>query len=480
MIAAYLLGEKNLSLKAITFNRLGLEITSPSEVTEKKQGPLAMTEVDDMANYACANANVIWDLKGRLEGELHQQDLERVFYEVELPLIPVLVNMERNGVALDTDLLRELSLSLGNQIARLEAEIYNSVGYRFNINSPRQLGAVLFGELKLPSARKTKTGYSTEAQVLETLRDVHPVVDFVLQYRQLSKLKSTYVDALPALVDYETERLHTTFNQVGTATGRLSSSEPNLQNIPLRGELGNKVRRAFIASPGSLLLRADYSQIDLRVLAHLSQDKELIAAFVNDEDIHTTTASRLFNVPGDEVTPEMRRNAKTVNFGVVYGMSDYGLEQATNFTREEASQFIALYFEKYPQVKEYLEITKEQARRLGYVQTLAGRRRFLPEINSSNRQVREAAERMAMNAPVQGTSADIIKIAMINLYMEMERWGLRSKMLLQIHDELLFEVPQEEMEEMKSLVSKLMPGAVKLCVPLKIDIKLGKNWGEMA
>ena len=480
MIAAYLLGEKSLSLKSITFNEVGLEITPLSELTGKKQSRVAALEIEDIAGYACASANVVWDLRDRLEEELHQQGLEELFRQVEMPLVPVLVDMERSGVTIDIDLLREMSLSLGKEMSRLEAEIYNTVGHRFNINSPRQLGEVLFGELKLPQSRKTKTGYSTEAQILETLRFAHPVVDFVLQYRQLSKLKSTYVDALPALVNRKTGRIHTTFNQVGTTTGRLSSSEPNLQNIPIRGELGNKIRQAIISPPGSLFLSADYSQIDLRVLAHLSQDPGLIAAFVNDEDIHTTTASQLFGVPGEQVTREMRRNAKTVNFGVVYGMSDYGLEQATNLTREEASQFIALYFERYPKVTEYIERTKEQARNTGYVQTVIGRRRFIPEINSPNRQVREAAERMAINAPVQGTSADIIKIAMVNLYREMQSRKLRSKMLLQIHDELLFEVPQEEMGAMKSLVGELMPSAVRLCVPLKIDIKLGKSWGEMA
>ena len=480
MIAAYLLGEKNLSLKAITFNKLGLEVTPPRELAGKKQGSMAMLGIEDVANYACASANIIWDLKDRLEKELRQQGLEELFYQVELPLVPVLVDMERNGVKLDTNLFREMSLSLGKEISRLEVEIYNNVGHRLNINSPRQLGEVLFSELKLPQSRKTKTGYSTEAQVLETLRTIHPVVDLILRYRQLSKLKSTYVDALPALINRETGRLHTTFNQVGTATGRLSSSEPNLQNIPIRGERGNRIRRAIIAPPGSLLLSADYSQIDLRVLAHLSQDPELIAAFVHDEDIHTTTASQLFGVPREQVTPEMRRNAKTVNFGVIYGMSDYGLEQATNFTREEAAQFITLYFERYPKVKEYIERTKEQARKVGYVQTVIGRRRFIPEINSPNRQVREAAERMAINAPVQGTSADIIKVAMINLYREMKKRSFKSKMLLQIHDELLFEVPQEETEDMKSLVAKIMPEAIKLGVPLKIDVKIGKNWGEMA
>jgi len=315
---------------------------------------------------------------------------------------------------------------------------------------------------------------------MEALRGAHPIIELILKYRQLSKLKSTYVDALPALINHKTRRVHTNFNQTGTATGRLSSSDPNLQNIPIRGETGSKIRKAIIAPPGTYLLSADYSQIDLRVLAHLSQDPSLIAAFAHDEDIHATTASKIFGIPAGEVTSEMRRNAKTVNFGVVYGMSDYGLEQATNLSREEASQFIALYFEKYPRVKEYLEATKEQARKLGYVQTVMGRRRFLPEINSSNRMVSEAAERMAINAPVQGSSADIIKIAMINLHREMAKRNLKSKMLLQIHDELLFEVTEEEVGEVKSLVAELMSRAFELCVPVKIDIKLGKNWGEMA
>jgi DNA polymerase-1 len=424
--------------------------------------------------------DILWSLKENLQSDLHQQGLWQLFNEVEMPLVPVLAAMEGNGVLLDTDLLRKISLELGREILRLEAEIYSSVGHEFNINSPQQLGKVLFEELRLPQGRKTKTGYSTEASIMETLRGVHPVIELVLEYRQLAKLKSTYVDALPGLINRKTGRVHTTLNQTGTATGRLSSSEPNLQNIPTRGQLGNKIRQAIIAPPGASLLSADYSQIDLRALAHLSQDPGLIDAFASDEDIHAMTASRIFGIPREEVTPEMRRNAKTVNFGVVYGMSDYGLEQATNLSREEAAQFIALYFERYPRVKEYIEATQEQARKLGYVQTVMGRRRFIPEINSPNRQVREAAERMAINAPVQGTSADIIKIAMINLDREVKKRGLKSNMLLQIHDELLFEVPQEEIEEMKSLVSELMSKAIKLCVPVKIDIKLGRNWGEMA
>jgi DNA polymerase-1 len=372
-----------------------------------------------------------------------------------------------------------MSLELGQQLLKLEKDIYSSVGHHFNINSPQQLGKVLFGDLNLPQSRRTKTGYSTEASVMEALRGNHPVIELIMRYRQLNKLKSTYIDALPLLVNPKTERLHTSFNQTGTATGRLSSSEPNLQNIPIRGELGKKIRRAIVAPEGTYLLSADYSQIDLRALAHLSQDPGLIASFAQDEDIHALTASNIFGIPTDQVTPEMRRNAKTVNFGIVYGMSDYGLEQATSFSREEASRFIALYFEKYPKVKEYLEATKQQARRLGYVETLLGRRRSLPEINSSSRVVREAAERMAINAPVQGSSADIIKIAMINLHQEIQRRNLKSRMLLQVHDDLLFEVPESEVEEMKSLVPKLMIGAVELRVPLKVDTKLGRNWGEM-
>ncbi|MBN2186164.1 MAG: DNA polymerase I [Dehalococcoidia bacterium] len=482
MIAAYLLGEKGLGLKALAFNRVGIEITPFTEFigTGKKQSSIATLEVEQIADHACTDVDILWGLKESLQDELRRQGLWKLFSEVEMPLVPVLAAMERNGVLLDADLLRKISLELGREILKLEAEIYDSLGHEFNINSPQQLGKVLFEELRLPQARRTKTGYSTEASVMEALRGTHPIIELVLQYRQLTKLKSTYVDTLPRLVKHETGRIHTSFNQTGTTTGRLSSNEPNLQNIPVRGEMGRKIRQAIIAPPGSLLFSADYSQIDLRALAHLSHDAALIAAFASDEDIHAMTASRIFGVSRDEVTPEMRRNAKTVNFGVIYGMSGYGLEQATNFTREEASQFIALYFEKYPEVKEYIEATKEQARKLGYVQTVMGRRRLIPEINSPNRQIRQAAERMAVNAPVQGTSADIIKVAMLDLHREMKEHKLKSKMLLQIHDELIFEVPEEEIAEMKSLVTELMPRAIKLLVPIKIDIKTGNNWGEMA
>jgi DNA polymerase-1 len=481
MLAAYLLGEKSIGLKALAFNKLGVEMTPITDLIGKgaKQLSMAMATIEEVADYSCADADITLRLKSVLDSELREEGLWQLFSEVEMPLVPVLVAMERNGVAIDVELLRDMSHSLGKEMLRLEAEVYNSLGYRFNINSSQQLSRVLYEELKLPKPRKTKSGYSTEASALEELKGTHPIIELVLQYRQLAKLKSTYTDAFCALVNPKTGRLHTSFNQTGTTTGRLSSSEPNMQNIPIRSELGGKIRQAIIAEPGWQLLSADYSQIDLRALAHISQDPELIATFLRDEDVHAATASRVFNVSPDKVTSEMRRVAKTVNFGIIYGMSNYGLEQATSFSREEASQFITAYFEKYPRVKEYIEATKSQARERGYVQTVLGRRRYIPEINSPNRQVREAAERMAINMPVQGTSADIIKIAMVNLHREMEKQNLRSKMTLQVHDELVFEVPPEEIDQMKELVSRIMPEALKLRVPLRIDIKLGKNWAEM-
>jgi len=481
MVAAYLLSEKSLGLKALAFSKLGIEMTPITTLigSGAKQISMSLVEINRAADYACADADITGRLTELLKAELHQQGLWQLFSEVEMPLVPVLIHMERNGVALDTALLRQMSHRLGEQLLKLEAEIYNSVGHHFNINSPQQLSSVLFQELKLPSARKTKSGYSTGASVLEELRGVHPIIDFILDYRQLAKLKSTYIDALPSLINSKTGRVHTSFNQTRTATGRLSSSEPNLQNIPVRSELGKEVRQAFIAPSGSYLLAGDYSQIDLRALAHLSQDPSLLSAFHNDEDIHSVTAAQLFGVDTSQVTPDMRRLAKTVNFGVIYGMSDYGLERATELSREEAARFIADYFDKYPRVKQYLESTKEQAREMGYVQTLLGRRRSILEISSSNRQVREAAERMAINMPVQGTSADIIKVAMINLYREMNQRQLKSKMMLQVHDELIFEVPEEELKLMHQLVPEIMSTALEVSIPLKVDIKVGKNWGQM-
>ena len=482
MIAAYLLGEKALGLKSLAFSKMGIEMTPISDLIGKgaKQITMAFVDIPTVARYACEDANITGRLSRLLEAELKKEGLWDLFSRVEMPLVPVLLRMERNGVALDIDSLWAMSQILGQRTVELEVEIYNLVGHKFNINSPQQLGAVLFEELRLPGGRRTKSGYSTDASVLEGLKGIHPIVEPLLEYRQLSKLKSTYIDALPALINYKTGRVHTSFNQTGTTTGRLSSSDPNLQNIPIRGELGKQVRQAFIAGDDWLLLGADYSQIDLRVMAHLSQDPHLLAAFRHDEDIHTATASEVFSVPASQVTPDMRRVAKTVNFGVIYGMSDYGLEQATELSREEASGFIKAYFEKYQGVKEYIETTKRLVRERGYVETILGRRRYIPEVHSPNGQIRAAAERMAINMPVQGTSADIIKVAMINLHQEMEKRGFRSKMTLQVHDELLFEVPPDELEEIKALVADIMPQAMKLSVPLKVEVKTGKNWGQLA
>jgi DNA polymerase-1 len=481
MIAAHLLGEKAISLKALAFSRLGIEMTPITDLIGSgvKQLSMSQIEVKQAADYASADADMTLRLAELLGPELHQQGLWQLFAEVELPLVAVLVRMERNGVALDIDLLHEMSNRLGAQLIKLESGIYDSVGHRFNINSPQQLSVVLFQELSLQPTRKTKGGYSTGAAVLEELRGTHPIIEFILDYRQLSKIKSTYVDSILGLLNPKTGRVHTSFNQTRTATGRLSSSEPNLQNIPVRGELGKQVREAFIAEPGFNLLAGDYSQIDLRALAHLSQDENLLHAFYQDEDIHTATAAKLFGVDVSRVMPDMRRVAKTVNFGVIYGMSEYGLEQATDLSREEASRFIAAYFDEHVGVKQYIESTKKQAKEIGYVQTILGRRRSIPEVESANRQVREAAERMAINMPVQGTSADIIKVAMINLDREMVKRQLRSKLLLQVHDELVFEIPDQELELMRCLVPETMAAAIEFSVPLKVDVKTGSNWGEM-
>jgi DNA polymerase-1 len=480
MIAAHLLSERSLSLKALAFERLGAEMTPITELigTGARQLNMSQVEIERVAEYAGADADMTLQLSRGLDTDLRREGLWSLFADVEMPLVPVLVHMQLNGVALDTELLGQMSKRLAEQLRRLELEIYNHVGHQFNINSPQQLSAILFQDLKLPGRRKGGS-YTTGAEVLEELRGTHPIIAPILEFRQLAKLKSTYIDALPGLVNRKTGRLHTSFNQTRTSTGRLSSTDPNLQNIPVRGDLGREIRLAFVAPNGCLLMSADYSQIDLRALAHLSQDEGMLEAFRHDEDIHSATASRLFGVPPLLVTPDMRRVAKTVNFGVIYGMSEYGLEQATELSREEAARFISAYFEKYAGVKAYLEDTKRLARERGFVETLLGRRRSIPEINSPNRQVRQAAERMAINMPVQGTSADIIKVAMVNLFREMEKRKLKSRMLLQVHDELLFEVPEGEIADMQSLVPRTMSDAIELRIPVRVESKVGRNWGEL-
>jgi DNA polymerase I len=496
MVAAYLLGEGgggegyrssggSLSLKWLAAERLGVEMTEITEILGKR-GPkqLSMTQVpvEAVSDYACADADMTLRLREVLERELKEQDLWRLFAEVEMPLVPVLARMEMAGVALDVAALREMSRQLGEQVQTLEEEIYTEVGHQFNIGSPQQLSVVLFEELHLPKSRRTKHGASTDAQVLEGLRGAHRAVDLILQYRQLTKLKSTYIDTLPALINPRTNRIHTTFNQTVTATGRLSSNDPNLQNIPVRSELGGQVRRAFIArdiGPDPYLLAADYSQVELRILAHLCKDPSLLQAFHRDEDIHAATASQVFGVPIDEVTPEMRRRAKVFNFGVLYGLTGFGLSQREGIPREEANAFIETYFQKYACVKEWRESVIADTRRKGYADTIMGRRRYVPAISSVNPQVRAAAERIAVNMPTQGTASDIIKVAMNRIDAELEERGMRTKMLLQVHDELIFEGPAAEIDDLREMVQRIMPASLDLAVPLKIDVKIGKNWGEV-
>ena len=479
MVAAYLLGEKSLSVQALSLNKLGIELSAGANEKSARSKGNDHRDLELVARTACTEVAMVSRLCDTLKAELEHEEIIGLFREVEMPLVPVLACMERNGVKLDVGLFRNMSQSLGTKLLELEQEIYSYAGRRFNINSPQQLGAVLFGELKLPGARRTKSGYSTEAAVLEDLKNSFPIVRAILEYRQVGKLKSTYIDALPALVDPRTARLHSSFNQTVTATGRLSSSEPNLQNIPIRGELGRQVRQAFVAEEDCYLVSGDYSQIDLRVLAHLSEDERLLRAFGEDKDIHTETAVEVFGASAEAVSSELRRLAKVVNFGIIYGMSDYGLEQATDLTREQATLFIDTYFQRHPGVLAYIESTKKTARERGWVETLLGRRRYIAEINSSNRQSREAAERMAINMPVQGTAADIIKIAMVRLQHMIDERQLASKMILQIHDELLLEVPPAELDMVKALIKDIMCSAMELKVPLKVDVKVGRNWGEM-
>ncbi|AGG06847.1 MULTISPECIES: DNA polymerase I [Dehalococcoides] len=478
MLSAHLLGEKNLGIKDLVFEHFGVEIADVENILTQngKKKSFSASELSEAAQLV---ADYTFRLKGLFAAQLAEINLIDLFVNVEMPLVPILLGMERSGIMLDTDLLKGMAEKVGGQIFKLEEAIYAQAGHSFNIGSPQQLGRILFDELKLPVIKKTKTGYSTGAEVLDELKGEHRIVDLILEYRMLVKLKSTYLDTLPRMVNPHTRRLHTSFNQTRTATGRLSSSEPNLQNIPVRGEMGREIRRAFIAPKGTVMLAGDYSQIDLRVLAHLSGDPALIEAFLKDQDIHTATAARLLNILPSEVTKEQRRLAKTVNFGVIYGMSSYGLEQATELSLAEADKFIKAYFEKYPRVAIYFAEIKHQARTNGYVETLLGRRRYIPEINSPNRILRESAERMAINMPVQGTSADIIKLAMVRLDEKLKEEKLESRLLLQVHDELIFEVPDAELKRMSALLMETMSGAVTFEIPLKVELKSGANWGDM-
>ena len=485
MIAAHLLGRSynQLGLKDLSLNELGHEMTNIKELigSGRKQITFDQVDIDAAADYAAADADITFRLRDVFEPQLEKDNLRGLMDDTELALLPVLVTMQRHGIKMDSGVLHEMSADLYRQTEQIKSDIYQSVGHEVNLDSPKQLSDLLFAELGLPKTRRTKTGYSTDANALEGLKGIHPVVDGILEYRQVSKLKSTYVDALPDMVNPVTGRVHTSYNQTGSATGRISSSDPNLQNIPVRTELGRQVRRAFVAdgAPDWQLFSADYSQIELRVLAHLSQDPGLLDAFRRGEDIHASTASLMFEVPINEVDSEMRRIAKVLNFGVIYGLSPHGISQQTGFTREQGREFIDTYFAKYPGISEYLETVKAQARADQYVETALGRRRYLPEINSPNFNTRGGAERMAINMPIQGTAADIMKLAMVRVQRRLDAEEMQTKMLLQVHDELVFETPREELDALRELVFDEMPAAMSLDVTLKVDAKWADNWGDM-
>jgi DNA polymerase-1 len=492
MVAAHMLGWKAIGLKDLALDVLGIEMTPITELigTGKHQTTMDKVPIDKVGPYASADADMTYRLWEVLEAELRPQEAWKLFEQVEMPLLPVLVSMQVAGIGMEASFLKEMGEELGKRLMEVEQEVYESVGgNKFNMNSPAQLGELLFDQLRLHEIegvqmgrpRKTKTGkYSTDVAVLEGLRDAHPVVRLILEHRQLSKLKSTYVDALPMLVNLETGRVHTRYNQVGTITGRVSSNDPNLQNIPIRTELGRRIRQAFQPSfLGWKFMGVDYSQIELRVLAHLSQDPALMEAFYQDLDIHSATASEIFSVPLESVNSDQRRLAKVLNFGVIYGLSPFGIAQQTELTIEQGAQFIARYFSRYPGISQYIEETKRKTREQGYVQTYMGRRRHLYDINAGNPNQRQAAEREAINTPVQGTAAEVMKLAMISVHERMVQAKLRARMLLQVHDELIFETPPDEIEHLKALVLEAMPRAMELAVPLKVTIKVGHSWGEL-
>ena len=481
MLASYLL---NPSSRAHNMDALALEYLGHTTIkykdvvgTASKEIGFDQVQIDRATEYAAEDADITWRLYEKLSGLLKGDDL-KIFEKLELPLLEVLGDMELQGMALDKPHLQKLSQRIHLLLTEQEKEIYELAGEQFNINSPKQLSVILFEKLELPVIKKTKTGYSTDVSVLEELSAEHELPEVILLYRQLAKLKSTYVDALQEEIFGKTVRVHTSFNQSVAATGRLSSSNPNLQNIPIRTEMGREIRKSFIAEENNKILSADYSQVELRVLAHMSEDDSLIDAFINGEDIHTRTAVEIFGTTAERLDAQARRMAKAVNFGIVYGLSAFGLSRQLKIFPKEAKKFIDKYFELYKNVKIYMERTVEDARDIGYTLTLMNRKRYLPDLNSKNRQAREAAERIAINSPVQGSAADLIKLAMINLDREIAQKKLNSRMILQVHDELVFECPSEEEEEMRALVKKEMEEVMPLKVPLVVDIGWGDNWND--
>ena len=488
MIAEWLINpsSRNLGLKNLAWVRLGAQMTNIRDLIGKGKNQKSMADIaiTKVLPYAVDDAVIVLRLLPLLKSDLEKVSVRQLFERMEMPLISVLAEMEMAGICLDVAFLKQMSEKLAKRMRTIEDSVYEQVGKKFNINSTQQLSVVLFDKLGLnppDRTRKTSSGYySTAASVLELMRGAHPVVDLILEYRELSKLRSTYIDSLPLQVNPDTGRIHTSYNQAGSVTGRIASSDPNLQNIPVRTELGREVRKAFVAEDGHQLLAADYSQVELRIAAHMAQDKAMIDAFRKGEDIHTATAAAIYHVPAGEVTREQRRHAKAINFGLLYGMSPFGLTRSTDLTLAEAEDFVERYFEQFPGIKRYIDDIQEKAKKLGYVETLLGRRRYFPSLQRDrNKNVQNRALREAINAPVQGTAADIIKLAMLEVQKTIHEKGLGVRMLLQVHDELIFEVQETDAKQVAQMVKSIMENIYQLDVPLKVDISVGKNWGEL-
>ncbi len=484
MIAAYLInaGKRSYSLDTLAYDEFGHTMISYEDLVGKgkQQKELIDVELTILSTYACEDADFTYRLFERYQKTLIDEELKILFETIEMPLVPVLISMESHGVLVDTHYLQTLSQEAQIEINSLEKRIYELAGQEFNIASPIQLQEILFETLEIPTTgiARTKTGYSTAASELEKLHDAHPIIPLIGEYRELTKLQSTYLDALPTMVNSKTGRIHTSYNQTITATGRLSSTNPNLQNIPIRKELGKKVRDAFIAEKGYSILAADYSQIELRLTAHYSQDPNLIEIFKKGKDVHTSTAALIHGIPESEVTKEIRSTAKEINFGIIYGLGSVGLAQRTGMTRSEAKIFIEQYLEKFKGIRDYTEQAVRDAQERGYAQTLFGRKRQLPDLASKNNMLKSAAERIAVNMPLQGTAADLIKIAMIKLHEKLPTISPKTKMIMQIHDELVFEVPDEDLEKVAEIVKKLMEEAYSFSVPIVVDVAIGKSWGQ--
>ena len=473
-IAAYLVdpAKNEYTIEKLASEYFGTVIEKP----EVKQLSLLDDVETDRSEYLAKCAVALGVLNERIGDKIKENGQEKLYQEVELPLVTVLAHLEINGFLVDDNQLKEFADKLGEKIDALTNEIYMLAGEEFNINSPKQLGVILFEKLELKPVKKTKTGYATNADVLEKLRDKHPIVNFIMEYRQLAKLKSTYCDGLRAVVNPNTHRIHSVFTQTVTVTGRLSSTEPNLQNIPTRTELGREIRKMFVAKEGYVLVDADYSQIELRVLAHIANDETMINAFRNNEDIHAVTASQVLGIPLEDVTKEQRSSAKAVNFGIVYGIGEFSLAQDLHISVKEAKAYIESYLEKYHGVRNYMESIKEQAKKDGYVKTMLNRIRYIPELKSPNYNIRQFGERVALNTPIQGTAADIIKLAMVRVDNRLINEGLKSKLILQVHDELIVEAHKDEVDKVKQILSEEMQSAMELNVPLKVDMSTGHSW----